>query len=66
MIDPVECNDDFLDGLLDDIDDDLPDGAWFQVHIDRVEMAVDGGFLKLPDGMDSHDVVMEWLGGKSQ
>lgn len=33
----LEASEDYFAGAFDMIDDDLPDGAWFQMHVDIAE-----------------------------
>jgi hypothetical protein len=52
---------DFFAGAFSLIDDDLPDGAFFQVHIDTAEAAIDDCCdileVKRPKNIDGHDIV---------
>jgi hypothetical protein len=44
--------------------DDLPDGAWFQVMVDTVEMHFANRRIKLE--VDAHEIVLEFIKGKQK
>ena len=49
----------YLEGLLEDeTTKNLPDGAWFQINLDKINWAQRLG--DLPAG-DEHDIFMAWL-----
>lgn len=54
---------DYLSGLFMDLDEeggDIPDGAWFQMHLDLIEWAQSEEMGDLPEG-DPHDIYMAYL-----
>lgn len=61
---------DYFRGAFEMIDDDLPDGAWFQMHVDIAEDSFEFiknefGLIK-PKGLDGYDVTHYYLENKKQ
>ena len=52
-------NADFLKGVFFHIDEDAPDGAWLQMHIDSVTYLQSES--DIPRDLDPHDLVMAYL-----
>ena len=61
----VKASKNYWEGAFSFIDDDMPDGAWLQMHIDTVEASLDSCCsdlgLNKPKNIDAHDVVMKYI-----
>ena len=58
----------FWEGAFSFIDEELPDGAWFQCHVDIADDFLsdwddvsDGVISDPPLGIDGHDIAMAYL-----
>lgn len=66
----LEASEDYFAGAFEMIDDDLSDGAWFQMHVDIAESIVgavckDMG-VKKPKGIDGYDISHHYLSSNKQ
>ena len=60
----LDASEDYFAGAFDMIDEDLPDGAWFQMHVDIAErtlpeICTDMGISK-PD-VDGYEITHHYL-----
>lgn len=66
----LEITEHFFAGALEDIDDDLSDGAWFQMHVDIAESIIDAACevheVNRPDGIDGFDITHYYLAARSK
>jgi len=65
LTDFVKQSKDYWEGAFSFIDDNMPDGAWLQMHIDTVEASLNSCCsdlgLPYPIHFDAHDVVMKYI-----
>lgn len=61
----LEASADYFAGAFEMISDDLPDGAWFQMHVDIAEEIIDQVCedmeIKRPKNIDGHDIAQHYL-----
>ena len=61
----LKQTEDFFSGVFSMIDDDLPDGAWFQSHVDAAENALSDACeifnIEKPKGIDGFDITHYYL-----
>lgn len=61
----LKTSEDYFRGAFSMLDHDLPDGAWFQAHVDMAESVLgaickDMG-VKKPQDVDGHDITHHYL-----
>ena len=64
----LESSKEYFEGAFEMIDEELPDGAWFQMHVDIAENLIDGfcemSEVKPPKDIDGYDIAHYYLANK--
>lgn len=64
----LESSKEYFEGVFEMIDEDLPDGAWFQMHVDTAEALIDGfcemSEMEPPKDIDGFDITNYYLANK--